>query len=161
MWLLAPKFDYLPVAQTDMIWNNFRLPPGGNIETARREMAPVVIERLRPYLEGTKQPAVKYYNLSAFGGFGGTAVIYPADPRDIEEMVRVLREEIMVGFPDTPVFIQRGSLLNVDGGNAREIRIDFHGADLGRADGRGTRRGRRGAEGDSRHVSAGVPGPRD
>ncbi len=128
--LLAPKVDYLPVAQTDLIWNNFRLPPGGNNETARREFAPVVIERLRPHLEGTKEPAVKYYNLSAWGGFGGTAVVYPADPRDIQEMVRVLREEIMVGFPDTPVFVQRGSLLNVDGNNARELRLDFQGADL-------------------------------
>ena len=113
-----------------MIWNNIRLPPGGNIETARAELAPVVIERLRPYLEGTKQPKVKYYNFSAWGGFGGTAVVYPEDPRDIPEMVRLLREEIMVGFPDTQVFVQRGSLLNVDGDNAREIRLDFQGADL-------------------------------
>ena len=128
--LLAPKVDYLPVAQTDMIWNNMRLPPGGNIETARREIAPVVIERLRPYLEGTQKPAIKYYNFSAWGGFGGTAVVYPEDPRDIQEMVRLLREEIMVGFPDTPVHTQRGSLLNVDGDNAREIRMDLQGADL-------------------------------
>jgi len=128
--LLAPKVDYLPVAQTDLIWNNMRLPPGGNIETARREFAPVVIERLRPYLEGTKEPAIKYYNFSAWGGFGGTAVVYPKDPRDIQEMVRLLREEIMVGFPDTPVYVQRGSLLNVDGDNSREIRMDFQGADL-------------------------------
>jgi multidrug efflux pump subunit AcrB len=130
VWLLAPRVDYLPVAQTDLVFNNFRLPPGGNNETARREFAPVVIERLRPHLEGTKQPAVKYYNLSAWGGFGGTAAVYPADPRDIQEMVRVLREEIMVGFPDTPVFVQRGSLLNVDGNNSRELRLDFQGADL-------------------------------
>lgn len=128
--LLAPRVDYLPVAQTDLIWSNFRLPPGGNIETARQEFAPVVIERLRPHLEGTKRPAVKYYNLSAWGGFGGTAVVYPADPRDIREMVRVLREDIMVGFPDTPVVIQRGSLLDVDGDNSRELRLDFQGADL-------------------------------
>jgi multidrug efflux pump subunit AcrB len=128
--LLAPKVDYLPVAQTDLIWNNFRLPPGGNNDTARREFAPVVIERLRPHLEGTERPVVKYYNLSAWGGFGGTAVVYPADPRDIQEMVRVLREEIMVGFPDTPVFVQRGSLLNVDGNNSRELRLDFQGAEL-------------------------------
>ncbi len=128
--LLAPKVDYLPVAQTDMIWNNMRLPPGGNIETARAELAPVVIERLKPYLEGAKQPKVKYYNFSAWGGFGGTAVVYPEDPRDIPEMVRLLREEILVGFPDTQVFTQRGSLLSVDGDNAREIRLDFQGADL-------------------------------
>jgi multidrug efflux pump subunit AcrB len=130
IWLLAPKVDYLPVAQTDMIWNNMRLPPGGNIETARAELAPVVIGRLKPYLEGTRQPKVKYYNFSAWGGFGGTAVVYPEDPRDIPEMVRLLREEILVGFPDTQVFTQRGSLLNVDGDNAREIRLDFQGADL-------------------------------
>ena len=45
-------------------------------------------------------------------------------------MVRLLREEIMVGFPDTQVFTQRGSLLSVDGDNSREIRLDFQGADL-------------------------------
>ncbi len=129
--LLAPKVDYLPVAQTDMIWNNVRLPPGGNLETARQEFAPVVIERLKPHLDGTKAPKVKYYNLSAFGGVGATAVVYPEDPRDIKEMVRVLRDEIMVGFPDTAVYVQRGSLLNVDGNNSRELRLDFQGADLG------------------------------
>ena len=142
IWLLAPKVDYLPVAQTDLVWNNMRLPPGGNIETARAELAPLVIERLRPYLEGTKQPKVKYYNFSAWGGFGGTAVVYPEDPRDIQEMVRLLREEIMVGFPDTQVFVQRGSLLNVDGDNAREIRLDFQGREPRCPDERGTRRGR-------------------
>jgi multidrug efflux pump subunit AcrB len=130
VYLLSPRFDYLPVAQTDLIWNSFRLPPGGNVDTARREFAPVVIERLRPYLEGEKQPAIKYYNLSAWGGFGGVAVVYPEDPRDIQEMARLLREELMVGFPDTRVFVQRGSLLNVDGNNSREIRMDFQGADL-------------------------------
>jgi multidrug efflux pump subunit AcrB len=56
--------------------------------------------------------------------------VYPEDPRDIPEMVRLLREEIMVGFPDTQVFTQRGSLLSVDGDNSREIRLDFQGADL-------------------------------
>ncbi len=130
IWLLAPRVDYLPVAQTDMIWNNFQLPPGGNNATARTEFAPVVIERLRPHLEGNKHPAVKYYNFSAWGGQGGTAVVYPKDPRDIKEMVRVMREEIMIDFPDTKVYIQRGSLLNVDGDNAREIRLDFQGPDL-------------------------------
>ena len=128
--LLAPKVDYLPVAQTDLIWNSFRLPPGGNIRTAREEFAPVVIERLRPYLEGEKEPAIKYYNLSAWGGSGGVAVVYPSNPRDIQEMARLLREELLVGFPDTRVYVQRGSLLNVDGGNSREIRLDFQGADL-------------------------------
>jgi len=128
--MLAPKFDYLPVAQTDMIWNQMRLPPGGSNETARAELAPVIIERLRPYLEGEKEPAIKYYNLSAWGGRQGVVVVYPRDPRRIQEMTELLRNELMVGFPDTQIFVQRGSLLNVDGDNAREIRLDFQGPDL-------------------------------
>ncbi len=127
---LIPKVDYLPVAQTDLIWNNFRLPPGGNLATVREEFAPQVIERLRPHLEGTKHPAVKYYNLSSWAGQFGVAVIYPKDPRDMDEMVRVLREEIMVGFPDTAVFVQRGSLLSVEGENQREVQLYFQGPDL-------------------------------
>ncbi|MFP5305259.1 MAG: efflux RND transporter permease subunit, partial [Gammaproteobacteria bacterium] len=127
---LVPKVDYLPVAQTDLIWNNFRLPPGGNLATVRDEFAPKVIERLRPHLEGTKHPAVKYYNLSSWAGQWGVAVVYPKDPRDMDEMVRVLREEIMTGYPDTQVFIQRGSLLSIDGENQREVQLNFQGPDL-------------------------------
>lgn len=129
-WWLVPKVDYLPVAQTDLIWNNFRLPPGGNLETVRDEFAPQVVERLRPHLEGTKHPAVKYYNLSSWAGQWGVAVVYPADPRDMDEMMRVLREEIMTGYPDTSIFVQRGSLLSVDGENQREVQLYFQGPDL-------------------------------
>jgi multidrug efflux pump subunit AcrB len=129
-WLLAPKVDYLPVAQTDLIWNNFRLPPGGNLETVRDEFAPQVIERLRPHLEGTKAPAVKYYNLSSWAGQQGVAVIYPKDPRDMDAMIDVLRNEIMVGFPDTRIYVQRGSLLSVEGENQREVQLNFQGPDL-------------------------------
>ncbi len=128
--LLAPKVDYLPVAQTDLIWNNFRLPPGGNLDTVRNEFAPTVIARLKPHLEGTKQPAVKYYNLSSWWGQQGVAVVYPKDPREMDEMVRVLREEIMVGYPDTQVYVQRGSLLSIDGENQREVQLYFQGPEL-------------------------------
>ena len=90
--LLSPQVDYLPVAQTDMIWNNFRLPPGGNIETARAEMAPVVMERLQPYLEGKKQPKGKYYN-SIRLDFQG------ADLGALMDAARVAVDEIPQAFP--------------------------------------------------------------
>lgn len=128
--LMAPKVDYLPVAQTDLVWNYFRLPPGGNQETVRDEIAPEMVARLKPHLEGTKEPAVKYYNLSSWQGQQGVAVVYPKDPRDIEKMVEVLRNDIMVGHPDTQVFVQRGSLLSVEGENQREVQLYFQGPDL-------------------------------
>ena len=42
IWAFTPKVDYLPVAQTDLIWNNFRPPPGGNNETVQNEIAPMI-----------------------------------------------------------------------------------------------------------------------
>ena len=143
-----------------MIWSNFRLPPGGNIETARAELAPVVIGRLKPYLEGTKQPKVKYYNFSAWGGQGGTAVVYPEDPRDIQEMVRVLREEIMVGLARHSRF--HPAWFAAERGRRQFARnaARFPGRRSRRADGRGPRCGRGDSEGHSGDVSAGVSGPR-
>ncbi|HVT36612.1 MAG TPA: efflux RND transporter permease subunit, partial [Nevskiaceae bacterium] len=128
--VMAPQVDYLPVAQTDNIFSNFRLPPGGNLITLQKEFAPVVIARMQPYLEGKKEPAVKYYNLSAFGGQFGLMVAYAKNPRDIQKLAKTLREEILVGLPDVSVYVQRGSLLDVDGGNSRDIELDFQGPDL-------------------------------
>ena len=130
IFALVPKVDYLPVAGTDNIFSSFQLPPGGNLETLKQEFAPVVIERVRPYLEGKLEPHAKYYNLTAFGGQFGLMVLYPEDPHQMAQWVRLLREKILVGLPDTGVFVQRGSLLDVDGGNARNIELYFQGPDL-------------------------------
>ncbi|ROH93689.1 efflux RND transporter permease subunit [Stagnimonas aquatica] len=129
--LMRPKPDYLPVAPTENVWGNFRLPPGGNLATFQREVAPVVIARLQPYYEGQKEPAIKYYNFSAFAGGGqGVVVAYARDPEKTQEVVKLLKEEILAGLPDTAAFANRGSLLSVDGNNAREIRLWLQGPEL-------------------------------
>jgi multidrug efflux pump subunit AcrB len=131
IWAFVPKVDYLPVAQTDNVWGSFRLPPGGNLDTAKAEFAPVVIERLKPHLEGKKEPAIKYYNFSAWGGGGGGVVVaYAADPRKTEDVVNLLRTEILADLPDVRAFANQGSLLNVDGNNSREIQMHLQGPDL-------------------------------
>ncbi len=126
---VAPKVDYLPVAPTDNIWGGFQLPLGGNIETAQKELAPKMIERIKPYYEGTAEPAIKYYNLSAWGT-QGQLVAYAKDPRRTMDVVKLLREKILADLPDVRAFAQRGSLLSVDGNNAREIRLWFQGPEL-------------------------------
>ena len=129
--LMRPKPDYLPVAPTENVWGNFRLPPGGNLETFKTEIAPLVIERLKPYYEGSKEPAIKYYNFSAWaGGGGGVIVAYAKDPEKTQEVVKLLKEEILADLPDVAAFANRGSLLNVDGNNAREIRLWLQGPEL-------------------------------
>jgi multidrug efflux pump subunit AcrB len=129
--VFVPKVDYLPVAQTDNVWGQFRLPPGGNLDTAKREFAPVVIERLKPHLEGTADPAIKYYNFSAWaGGGGGVVVAYAADPRQTKDVVDLLRTKILADLPDVRAFANQGSLLSVDGNNSREIELHLQGPDL-------------------------------
>jgi HAE1 family hydrophobic/amphiphilic exporter-1 len=130
-WSMVPKVDYLPVAPTDNVYGNFRLPQGGNLETVRDELAPIVIDRLKPYLEGREEPAIKYYNFSAWsGGNQGLVVAYAKDPRKTQDLVKLLREKILAGLPDLSAFAQRGSLLSVDGNNQREIRLWMQGPDL-------------------------------
>jgi len=129
--LMAPKVDYLPVAQTDNVWGQFRLPPGGNLDTAKAEFAPTVIGRLKPHLEGTEEPAIKYYNFSAWaGGGGGVVVAYAKDPRKTKDVVDLLRNKILADLPDVRAFANQGSLLSVDGSNSREIQLHFQGPDL-------------------------------
>lgn len=129
--LMRPKPDYLPVAPTENVWGQFRLPPGGNLETFKAELAPLVIERLKPYYEGEKEPGIKYYNFSAWaGGGGGVIVAYAKDPEKTQEVVKLLKDEILAGLPDVAAFANRGSLLSVDGNNAREIRLWLQGPDL-------------------------------
>ena len=130
-WFMAPKIDYLPVAPTDNVWGGYRMPPGGNLETFQKEIAPLVIERLKPYYEGRKEPAIKYYNFSGWaGGNQGLVVAYAKDPNKTLDVVKLLNEEILAGLPDVQAFANRGSLLNVDGNNAREIRLWLQGPEL-------------------------------
>ena len=89
-----------------------------------------MIERTRPYLEGAKEPRIHGYNLSSWNGQFGVMVTYPGDPRAVPELMDVLRDEIWADLPDVRPFVSQGSLLNVDGNNAREIRIDLRGADM-------------------------------
>jgi multidrug efflux pump subunit AcrB len=129
-WAMVPKIDYLPRVQTDLIWTNFSMPAGGNLPTVEHEIAQTVIARARPYLEGEKEPRIRGYNLSSWNGQFGTMVTYPQDPREVPRLMEVLRDEIWADLPDVRPFVSQGSLLDVDGNNAREIRIDLQGADM-------------------------------
>jgi multidrug efflux pump subunit AcrB len=129
-WALLPRIDYLPRVQTDLIWTNFTMPAGGSLPTVEHEIAQTVVARARPYLEGEKSPGIHGYNLSSWNGQFGVMVTYPEDPRAVAELMDVLRDEIWADLPDVRPFVSQGSLLNVDGNNAREIRIDFQGADV-------------------------------
>jgi multidrug efflux pump subunit AcrB len=129
-WWMLPKVDYLPRVQTDLVWTNFSMPAGGNLPTVEHEIAQTVVARAKPYLDGEKSPGIHGYNLSSWNGQFGVMVTYPANPREAPQIMELMRNEIWADLPDVRPFVSRGSLLDVDGNNAREIRIDFQGADM-------------------------------
>ena len=128
--LLMPQANLLPQAPSDSMNAFFNMPPGGTIEMLREEVAGTIVERLRPYMDHEKQPYIRGYNLSAFGAFNGM-FIYPMDPDRIEDMIAIVRDEVLVDLPDTSAFVQRSSLLNFGFDGGRAINVDLQGPDIG------------------------------
>jgi len=127
--LLMPQANLLPQAPSDSLNAFFNMPPGGTIEMVRDEIAGTIVERLRPYMEHEQQPYIRGYNLSAFGAFNAL-FLYPQDPARIEEMIGIVRDEVLVDLPDTNAFVQRSSLLNFGFDGGRAINVDLQGPDI-------------------------------
>ncbi|MGI9238085.1 MAG: efflux RND transporter permease subunit, partial [Woeseiaceae bacterium] len=127
--LLMPQANLLPQAPSDSLNAFFNMPPGGTIEMVREEIAGTIVERLRPYMEHEQQPYIRGYNLSAFGAFNALFV-YPQDPGRIEEMIDIVRDEVLVDLPDTSAFVQRSSLLNFGFDGGRAINVDLQGPEI-------------------------------
>lgn len=124
--LLLPKADFLPQANGDGIFTGFILPPGANIQVMEQEIGQLLVERLKPYYQEKKYPAIKGYNMSMFSSFN-VLFIYPEDPKAVDDMMKLLREEILKDLPDTESFSFRASLLNFGFNSGREMFIDFQG----------------------------------
>ncbi len=124
--LLLPKADFLPQANGDGIFTGFVLPPGANIQVMEQEIGQLLVNRLKPYYQDKKFPAIKGYNMSMFSSFN-VLFIYPEDPTTVDAMLTLLREEILKDLPDTQSFSFRASLLNFGFNSGREMFIDFQG----------------------------------
>jgi len=108
-FLLWPQLNYLPPVKRDAVDAFISFPSGASADMIREEFAEVVVERLQPYMDGEKEPALKNYYMFS-GGFGGNAGIRILDQSRIDEMVDIVNNEILAGFPDTRVFARQGDL---------------------------------------------------
>ena len=98
----------------------FNFPPGMSPERVDREIAPTLLQRMRPYMDGEKEPQLSNWYLLLWPG-GGTIGARVVDPDDIGELERIVRDEVVVGFPDTRAFASEGELFGSFGGSARAI----------------------------------------
>ncbi len=123
--LLWPETNYLPPVKRDTVDTFMFFPPGTNVETADREIAHLLIDRLEPHLSGDKKPGVRDYFLWSFpGATGGWLAINPSNPGRLDELQTLVQSEITAGIPDTFGFTLRRSLFGgFEDTNSVELRM--------------------------------------
>ena len=123
-WLLLPNMNYLPPVKRDAVDAFMMFPSGANMSSIDKEVAQVIVERLKPYMEGSKEPALKNYYIITFpNGQAGTLGIRARDQAKVGELERLVKEEILTGFPDVFTFAQQGNLFGRFGNNGN---VELH-----------------------------------
>ena len=129
-WLSMPSLDYLPPVKRDAVDVFLNFPSGANIETLNKEVVEPIIERLQPYMNGEKEPALKNYYLFARLG-GGNMGIRAKDQSRVNELLEIVKNEILIDLPDTSFFASQGNLFGgFDSSRSVSIRLqskDYQG----------------------------------
>lgn len=127
-FLLWPQLNYLPPVKRDAVDAFINFPSGASPDMVREEFAEVVVERLAPYMSGEKEPSLRNYYLYT-GGWGANTGIRINDQSRIDEMVDIVNNEILAGFPDTRVFARQGDLFGNWGADG-SISLELQAADF-------------------------------
>jgi multidrug efflux pump subunit AcrB len=123
-WLLLPSLQYLPQVKRAAIDGFIQIPAGATVDVVDREIARPIIDRLTPYMNGTKQPKLLNYYVKMDGpGFMDMAVRVPND-EDFPKLEQIVRDEVIKDLPDAQAFAQMGSLFGgFDQGGGISINI--------------------------------------
>ena len=126
--LLMPSLDYLPPVQRDAVDVFFQFPPGSSSITIENEISSTLVERLEPNMLGEREPALRNYFFwgGAWGGFMG---VRAKDQRQVDDLLALVRDEIVQGLPDTQAFVVRGNLFGNFGSN-RSIDVHLQARDI-------------------------------
>lgn len=129
-YALLPNLNYLPPVKRDAVDAFMAFPSGANTETVDKEIASVIVERLKPYMDGTKEPALRNYYIITFpNGQGGSLGVRAKDQNKVKELEKIVNEEILAGFPDVFAFGQQGNLFGGFGGSG-SVQLHLQSRDL-------------------------------
>ena len=126
-YVLMPKLDYLPPVKRDAVDAFFNFPAGASDDFRKDEVLSVVVERLQPYMDGTKQPALKNYYIIGWPN-GANLGVRALDQSKVKELETIVRDEILKDLPDTMTFSQQGNLFG-GFGNGRSIDLRLQATD--------------------------------
>lgn len=129
-YTMLPNLNYLPPVKRDAVDAFMMFPSGANVETIEKEIVKPIVERLEPYMNGEKEPALRNYYIITFpNGAAGTLGVRAKDQSQVQELQRLVNEEILVGFPDVFAFGQQGNLFGGFGGNG-SVQMHIQSRDL-------------------------------
>ncbi len=126
-WLLFPQLDYLPPVKRDAVDAFLQTPPGATWDMKEEEIVGTLVERLEPYMSGSKEPALKNYYIWMFSG-GGTIGARVLDQSKVKDLEVIMRDEILVGIPDFRGFAAQGNLFGGFGGG-RDIAVHMQSSE--------------------------------
>ncbi|GGW93615.1 efflux RND transporter permease subunit [Alteromonas halophila] len=126
-WSLMPKLDYLPPVKRDAVDAFFNFPAGASDAFIKDDVMSKVVERLDPYMQGEKTPALKNYYIITWGN-GGTLGVRAQDQSKVKELETLVRDEILKDLPDTETFAMQGNLFG-GFGNGRSINVNLQATD--------------------------------
>ena len=126
-WAIFPQLDYLPPVKRDAVDAFLQFPPGNNIETNEREIISKLVDWLQPYMDGVKEPALKNYYILTWPG-GGTIGARALDQSRVNDLLEIIRNEVLVDIPDFRGFAMQGNLFGGFGGG-RDISVHLQSAD--------------------------------
>ncbi|WP_154223952.1 efflux RND transporter permease subunit [Marinicella rhabdoformis] len=122
-YMLKPAADYLPEGKRNFAFAGVQAPPGMSFDVAKTELAEVVAARLKPYLDGEKQPKLQNYFFGVFGS-GAFMGFRMENNDDMDEMLRIVNTQILAGIPDARGFAgRRGVFPGSRGGRAINVDI--------------------------------------
>ena len=123
-WLLLPSLQYLPQVKRAAIDGFIQLPSSATVDVVRDEVARPIIDRLTPYMNGTKQPKLLNYYVKMNGPGNMDMAVRVPDDRDFPRLEQIVRTEILNDLPDVQTFAQMGSLFGgFDAGGGVSINI--------------------------------------
>ncbi|KLV11604.1 AcrB/AcrD/AcrF family protein [Photobacterium ganghwense] len=123
-----PKMDYLPDVKRDAVDVWFSIAPGIGINTVRDEVMNTMVERLRSYMNGEQEPALKNYYFIMWPG-GAVMGVRAVDQNRIKELEALVRDKITVGLPDVEAFARQGSLFG-NFGSGKNIDVMLKANDM-------------------------------
>jgi multidrug efflux pump subunit AcrB len=127
--VLLPPADYLPEGKKNLVFGFVLAPPGMGVEALEKEFLDEIDRRMGPYLSGEKSPKVRNYFLGAARRFGLFFGAFAENPEEMDDLIPIINQEILNGFPDAYAFAGRDGIFPGTRGG-RQINIDLSSDDF-------------------------------